>query len=146
MDRKTFNIKPFLNITLIAFACVIAIILYGTFRCKVKTGSFTDPLTKSITPSPFDKYLDGWGISHFLFFALLGYLYPYPTTILYSWILGVLWELLEFYAKDHPFYISKCNYTITTDAGTGWWYGRWEDIMMNSLGLLIGFIVATLKR
>jgi len=130
--------KPYLQISLIYLICVFIIVAYGTFRCK--TTSFTDPLTFTIAPPPLDKYLDGWGISHLLFFALLGYLYP--QYIWFSFVLGVLWELLEYSFKSHPFYLSGCKYNMTTHKGEGWWYGRWQDIVMNSIGLLCGYAIA----
>lgn len=129
-----------LKITVIGLLCVFCIVAYGTYRCK--TTDFTDPLTFSLFPAPLDKYLDGWGISHYLFFTLLGYLFPEPKLIAYSFFCGVLWEIVEFSMKDKPFYISKCNYTMTTDKGEGWWYGRWQDLVMNSLGLWTGYYLS----
>lgn len=154
---KFYQIKPFKNkffyvlcymrnayveILAMGIVCVFVIVAYGTFRCKMATGSYKDPLTIVFAPPPFDKFLDGWGISHFLFFALLGYMYPTRNTLIFIFLLGVLWEIIESLAKDHPFYLSKCNYTITTDDGAGWWYGRWQDIVMNTCGMFLGYALA----
>lgn len=133
------KIKPYLLITFICFVCVLVIISYGVFRCKINNDNFVDPLTKSFAPPPFDQYLDGWGISHFSFFAILAYFFPKLEYLIFIWILGVLWEIVEYMFKDHPFYISKCSYKLTTDKGTGWWYGRWQDIVMNTLGIIVGY-------
>jgi hypothetical protein len=135
--------SKYLHILLIGLTCVLVIVLYGTYRCK-KT-DFQDPLTKSFVPPPFDKYLDGWGISHFMFFALLGFLYPQKALLAFSFTLGVIWELIEYSAKDHPFYISKCNYTNLSNDGGSWWYGRWQDIVMNTLGLIAGYSISKLR-
>lgn len=130
--------NDYVKITGIGLACVLVIILYGTFRCKYST--FVDPLTFSFAPPPLDKYLDGWGLSHLFFFMALGYLFP--KKLLFSFALGVLWELVEYSMKEHPFYLSKCNYNLKTHKGEGWWYGRWQDIVMNSVGLYIGSTLA----
>lgn len=132
--------QKYLHITIISLICVFIIIVYGTYRCK--NTNFVDPLTKSFFPSPLNKFLDGWGISHLVFFLILGYLYPQTQFLIYSFILGVIWELIEYSIKDHPFYLSKCKYNIGTDNTKHWWYGRWQDIIMNSIGLLIGSFMA----
>ena len=127
------------RISVICVICALVIALYGTFRCM--NTKFQDPLTFSIAPPPLDKYLDGWGISHFTFFAVLAYLYPSPTNLLFIWSLGFVWEVIEYSMKDRPFYLSKCNYKITSRDGSGWWYGRWQDIVMNTLGMATGVLI-----
>jgi hypothetical protein len=131
---------PIVQITGWCALCVFVIVAYGTFRCK--TTSFQDPLTFTLAGPPFDKYLDGWGIAHYLFFLVLAYAYPayWP----FIWVMGVLWEIIEYSVKDRPFYLSRCTYNIDTDQG-GWWYGRWQDIVMNSLGILTGLGLARLR-
>lgn len=133
----------FVYITVYGLVCVLIIVSYGTYRCQQAT-EFVDPLTKSAFSKShaLSSYLDGWGISHFAFFFLLGYLYPGVNYVLYSFCLGVLWEIFEYTIKDKPFYLSRCNYK--TGDGRTWWYGRWQDIVMNSLGLLAGAGVANL--
>ena len=124
-----------LQILLICILTIFTIAAYGTYRCKAT--KFVDPLTKSFFGHPWNKFLDGWGILHFLFFMMLAYLYP--THLLLIFILGVIWEVVESIFHDHPFYISKCNYVLDTDHVAGWWYGRWQDIVMNSLGMILGY-------
>lgn len=125
----------------VALACVVlSIVLYGTFRCK--TSSFRDPLTTTFAPPPLDKYLDGWGLLHFAMFAGFGYVYPQARYIAFLWCMGVAWEIVESVFRDHPFYLSSCKYHIDTDGGAGWWYGRWQDIVMNTLGLALGAVLA----
>jgi hypothetical protein len=127
--------NKYLAILLIGCLCILIIVLYGTYRCM--NTSFVDPLTFSFAPPPFDKYLDGWGLSHLGFFMLLGYLFP--SMLFFSFLLGVAWELIEYSMKDHPFYLSSCKYDMTTHKGEGWWYGRWQDIVMNATGLGMGY-------
>ncbi len=67
-------------------------------------------------------------------------MYPKKYCLLFIWVGGIIWEIVESIFKDHPFYISKCNYTFDTDKGS-WWYGRWQDIVMNSAGMLCGYYI-----
>lgn len=131
-----------LLILFVCFLTVLAIVIYGTIRCK---GKFVDPLTKSFVGKPWDSFLDGWGISHFLFYMALGYYFPHR--LLFLTTLGVLWELIESLFKEHPFYLSKCHYKGTDrEGGAHWWYGRWQDVIMNTLGLLVGALIASHSR
>ena len=123
-----------LLILAMGIACALFIIAYGTFRCKAT--SFKDPFTKSMFGSPWNLFLDGWGILHFLFYMLLAYIWPSEWAFIF--LMGAMWELVEFIFKDHPFYLSKCKYYIETDNGAGWWYGRWQDLVMNGLGIATG--------
>jgi hypothetical protein len=100
-----------------------------------------DPLTFAFAPPPLDKYLDGWGISHLLFFALLGYLFP--KQLLFSFFLGVIWELVEYSVGNRPIHFIKCQHILKTHKGEDWGYGRWQDIVMNATGLWIGFVLRT---
>ena len=130
--------KEIFGIAILSLIMILIIILYGTYRCK--NSSFKDPFTKTIFPKPLKNYLDGWGLFHFLFYALLTSLYP--NYWIHIFIIGILWEIIETSVKNKPFYIGKCNVNISTDELNGWWYGRYEDIIMNSFGQLFGYWIA----
>lgn len=132
--------SPYATITVVCLIVVLVIVLYGTLRCKIT--SFQDPLTFSLFPPPLNNYLDGWGLTHLFFFMSLAYSFPSLEYIAYCWVLGVIWELIEYSMKDHPFYMSRCNYKVTAENGKGWWYGRWQDIVTNTVGLIIGYTLA----
>lgn len=93
----------------------------------------------SFAPPPWNSFVDGWGITHFAFYMALAFFYPQHLITIF--LLGVLWELLESFFKEHPFYISKCEYKLNTDREDNgrFWYGRWQDIVMNSLGMAAGY-------
>jgi hypothetical protein len=132
--------SPYLQILLICLTIVFVIVLYGTFRCKITT--YKDPLTFTlIKDGPFGESIDGWSITHFCLFAILAYMYPSWKYLLFIVVLGISWEIVESVFKDHPFYLSKCKYNITNDNGVGWWYGKYSDILVNSLGMACGLVI-----
>lgn len=128
----------YLRITIIFVVVVMCIVGYGTFRCS--RADFVDPITKSLLEPPFDAYTDGWAFLHFACYGIITYFFP--DKYLYIAFMGVLWEVIEIAFKDHPFYFSDCKYQLTTDKATGWWYGRYEDIIMNTLGMAVGYYFA----
>lgn len=132
-----------LKIVLINFVVSFMIAVYGTYRCK--TTSYQDPYTFCLVgKGPLCNFLDGWGVMHFIYFMLLGYSFPHNLPTVF-WM-GVLWEAIESYSRDHPFYLSECKYSIGTDKQSGWWYGRWEDVVMNTLGMLCGYFLYTQRQ
>jgi hypothetical protein len=128
---------PRLQIVIICITCVLVIVSYGTFRCHHK--EFRDPLTNSIfSPNSKSSFFDGWGLLHFAFFFGLAYAFPRHTVFIF--MMGVLWELVESIMKDHPFYLSKCD-ALNTDGSSAWWYGRWQDIVMNGAGITLALVL-----
>lgn len=120
--------------------CALLIIVYSNYRCKHP--DFQDPIQKH----PFGKMngiigemSDGWSISHFLFFALLGY--KYPSQFRVATLMGLLWEGFEWCTSNTQIKIlskmrglSLCH----SDSGEHWWYSKYTDIIMNISGFLIG--------
>lgn len=107
--------------------------------------NYIDPVTKSLLPPPFETYTDGWAFLHFACYGILAYMYPGKYQLLFIALAGVTWEIIEIVFKDHPFYFRECKYKLTTDKQTGWWYGRYEDIIMNTLGMAVGYYFAVRK-
>ena len=106
---------------------------YGKFRCNNK--NFKDPLENKIL---FE--LDGWSMTHYLFFMLVGFIYPQKFII--TMIIGIIWELFEhFYGKNRPGWLGgygDCNNLATDKISGNWWYGKWSDILCNSAGFITG--------
>jgi len=138
-DRdKTVPKNPYIIIGSLCIIAVAFIIIYGIWRCKNE--KFVDPLTFTLIGGPEMKdFTDGWGLIHFTFYALLTYFFP--QYYLQIFFVGVGWEVIESMSKGKPFYVSSCNVTINTDHSdfTEWWSGRWQDIVMNTLGQLFGY-------
>lgn len=121
------------------FICVLVIVLYGLFRCYKP--DFSDPLAKSFSnDDTLKEYLDGWAFLHLFFYLIITYLYPEKWAI--TFIMGVIWELVELSSKDKPFYIPSCFYMSKDDSKGPWWYGRYQDIIMNTIGQIIGYSLA----
>jgi hypothetical protein len=110
--------------------CIIIIFIYGKLRCKYQ---FKDPLQYKI---PIWD-LDGWSVSHLIFYGFIGYLYPdYLITVM---ICGILWEIFEFcYGYYKPNYLKIFDNCITTDQKEKWWYGKFSDLIVNLLGFIVG--------
>tara|TARA_B100000579_G_scaffold429169_1_gene440492 strand:+ start:330 stop:758 length:429 start_codon:yes stop_codon:yes gene_type:complete len=120
---------------LLFFICVFFIILYGRFRFIFKDENnkkdylFLDgePL---FTYGSFE--FDKWHITHIVFYALLGFLYP--KTFYFTMFLGIIWEIIEFYIG-----YSKPKWVFDYwKNSTEWWFGRNSDIVVNLIGFIIG--------
>lgn len=142
-----------MSIYCVIFLIVIgSIFLYGKLRCSY---NFND-----ILGFKFNKFIDGWVISHFLVFLLIGYLFP--ETFYLTMALGILWEVFEWWVgitkpaflKD----IGNCRHSITnsnerkslrskskTGKTTYWWYGQYEDIIADFLGFMVGKYICNTK-
>jgi hypothetical protein len=69
----------------------------------------------------------------------------YPSEFMFILILGIGWEIVESLFHDRPFYLKECHYTLSDKQKSGWWYGRWEDIVMNILGMITGYYLGMLR-
>jgi len=94
-----------------------------------------DPLIKFKSPI-FGNFFNGWTLTHFIFFYYLGYYYP-DCTVEAS-VLGLLWEIIEHVVGEYlPIINPKLAFSIDP-FWTSWYYGCWEDLVMNTLGFYIG--------
>ena len=131
--------RAYAEILAIALLAAVGIGVYGTILCR--TG-LEDPLMRPLAPPPLDQYLDGWGLLHFALYATLAFLYPELRLLAYIMVLGVLWEVVEFYLHHRPLYFTR---RCANGKGT-FWYSRWQDIIMNALGASAGFGLAWLIK
>lgn len=141
--RASSGLRPYAAILALCSIAVVAVVCYGTLRCS--SPKFWDPLTKALLPPPWDQFTDGWALTHFVLFAVIGYLFPRLQYLAFAWGLGVLWELVESSLRDRPFYLSKCHYKVDSKAKAGWWYGRWQDIVTNTAGLATGYFIGGIR-
>lgn len=69
---------------------------------------------------------DLWALTHFIMYAILGFLFP--DYIFLFFLVGVGYELFEQWAG-----------TAELDLGNrSWWYGRVSDVFFNWAGLVTG--------
>lgn len=119
------------------FICIYSIVMYGKYRCLDK--SFQDPFQKKLNLD-----LDGWSLLHFGFFMLVGYMFP--NKFYTAMISGILWELFEYwYGKNPPSFLKNIGHCAITDPDLDtdnnekiWWYGKTSDVIMNTLGFIVG--------
>lgn len=134
-------------------AVAVGIALYGVYRCR-QGDQFEDPLQKNLGPDALSNWTDGWSLSHFLFYMGLAYSFPQPRYLWFIFAVGCAWEVLEASVPEKPFYLDwfggcSAKDMIATDPKTGeakrWWYGKWEDVVVNSAGMFIGAWLAKKK-
>jgi len=126
--------KQALSLICYFVVCAVLIFMYGNYRCD--NPDFKDPLQTKL--GIWD--LDGWSLSHLLFYMFIGYHFK-GKYLIAAFLLGVLWELFEhYYGEERPGWLGgygDCD--MQTDRLDGsWWYGKWSDIVINLIGLVLG--------
>jgi len=117
---------------------VVVIFGYGHYRCK-HIKDHTDILEFQLFEHKSLKNFDGWCCTHFVLFFIMGYLFPHSIRL--SFLFSVIWELFEYYnGKYRPEVLKNIGSCESTNSNKNllWWYGKWEDILINSIGLFIG--------
>tara|TARA_B110000003_G_C16654392_1_gene535743 strand:- start:8345 stop:8761 length:417 start_codon:yes stop_codon:yes gene_type:complete len=131
MYEKVYILLLFINIA-------IFILLFSFVKCKKILDIKYDILTKSYNYTNYsflNEYLDGWGISHFILYAVMVYIFP--KNWLFILMIGIIWEFIEVLLSYYS--ILNCyllNYG--RNKYTKWWYGRYQDIIMNIFGIIFG--------
>lgn len=125
---------------------VILIILYGYFLRKTKT---RDILAKRIFHHPICQEIDGWSVTHLVFFGLLGLLYP--GHYLQFLAVGVAWEVIETGLGQNNIEVSGKRLQLigeqdeegnSTGKKDAYWYGKESDVIMDVLGYMLGSFLA----
>lgn len=121
---------------------IMLIVLYGAFLRATKTRDF---LGKTIYNHPIFQDIDGWSVTHFVFFGLLGILYPGQH--LQFFLVGFGWEVVETLLGQHKFGMTghrlqligeqdaDGNLTGNADA---YWYGKESDVVVDCFGYALG--------
>ena len=140
--------NEYLEIFLYMALASLIIIIYSWIRCKYTT--LSDPLSLhlfGLKNTAMSSVLDGWSISHFIFYFLFG-LY-YPTKINFIIGMGVLWELFEYLTSNSNIKIlsnirgiSRCNVGSDENVNGDWFYAKISDIFVNALGALLGYYLS----
>jgi hypothetical protein len=127
----------------VLIVCVVAIFAYGYV---IRTLGVPDVLAREFYHHPICQHLDGWSASHFLLFALLGYLCP--GQYLAAGAVGVGWEIFETALGQHELKVSGARVQLIGDTDSegrpvagdapGYWYGKESDILMDLAGYIVG--------
>ena len=121
---------------------IFAIIIYGYIIRKTNT---RDILEKKIYHHPICQDIDGWSITHLIFFGVLGMLYP--GNHLQFLVVGIGWEAIESFIGQNRIKISGKRLQLVGDQDcdgnmTGndnaYWYGKESDIVVDMVGYCIG--------
>ena len=125
---------------LLGFSCISGIFIYGYYRCRY-IKKHTDMLEFSLFKNSKKYGIDGWVLSHYLFNLLIGFLYPYALRL--TILLGSLWEVFEWYVGIYkPKILNGIGFCESPSGNKKnnkvWWYGKWQDIIANTLGFLTG--------
>ena len=141
---RKFKVSRWLMILIIAGITVGSIFLYGNYRCT--RSHIKDPLE-----IPFSRHVpwfDGWSYTHLLGAFLAGKLINSRKGVAFVFILMLLWEVFEFYlGKMKPKWMKNigggsCRIsTDKEDKDKVWWYGKYSDVLVNSVGLLLSQII-----
>lgn len=115
---------------------VVALIhIYFVLMYVFNLNKNDDPLMKIRSPI-LSNYLNGWCISHFIFFTFIGY--NYGGCLKEAMLGGVLWEVYEFaFGEIFPIVFPKIAKDVDPLWST-WYYGCYEDVVMNFLGFMFG--------
>jgi hypothetical protein len=90
--------------------------------------------------------VDWWSISHMALFALFGFIKPgYPLA---AFLVGAGFEVFEDYlSSDATTQIVDCSVThdeegvrkfFCSGINTDYWYAKWDDVLWNILGYIVG--------
>jgi hypothetical protein len=122
--------------------CIIMIVVYGIILRATKGRDF---LGKKLYEHPLVGEIDGWSITHFLFFGLLGILYPGQHLQFFA--IGFGWEVVETILGQYKFGMTGSrlqligeqdedgNLTGNEDA---YWYGRSSDVLVDVAAYCVG--------
>lgn len=93
--------------------------------------------------------IDAWSGTHFAFFAFMGY--HFPGHFWHFFAIGVVWEMFEdWLCADTGTQLADCTRKHShwwpslwcKGIQDGYWYARFSDPLLNSLGYLTGMYLA----
>jgi hypothetical protein len=136
--KKTIYIMIIISIII----GIYHIIIYNKYG---KSLIYYDKLNKRHKIPFINISISGWTISHLIFYLILGLIFPECIFIII--IIGVLWEFIE---NLLGYYNNNINlqHKITRKSNkiyyNNWWSGSFKDIIVNIMGVYIGFYISKL--
>jgi hypothetical protein len=149
VGRENFTGNIFEGVTIgyivLLFISPILVIFYGWYRCK-NIKDHKDILEFSLIGDSNKIGVDGWLLSHYIWFLVIGYIYPKMMRL--SLLLGVLWEVFEWYVGEYkPKFLLNLGFCSSPSGAKKrnnvWWYWKWQDLIVNPLGFISGKYLRT---
>jgi hypothetical protein len=143
LDAGVVKIGVFITIFALAFI-MIGHVYPGQIQAVLKKPLITVPAT----------VIDWWSITHFVFFGIMAYMMPDHLFELF--LVGILWEIVEDgLAPRHGKGLVSCNKKYENSwlntfkymwcdniaREVDYWYGKWDDVFSNTLGLIVGHFI-----
>lgn len=114
---------------------VILVGIYQLILIYLNIKKENDPLI-TMRSSYLGNYINGWALTHLIFNIYLGYYYP--DCFMESFILGIIWEMYEYlFGAGFPLLFPKMAREMNP-MWYSWYYGSYEDIVVNTVGFIIG--------
>lgn len=113
------------------------IILYNRYG---KYLIYHDISNKKIKIPLININISGWTISHFIFYFILWFIFPKCIYIII--IIGILWKFIENllgYYNNNIDLQHKITRKYNKIEYNNWWSGSFRDIIVNIIGVYIGF-------
>lgn len=124
------NVCGNLNVKYLFTLCFLVVLFINVFPfCVEKPHILHRPLVH-ICGHPFDC----WSLSHYLFYILLGFLFPHYWKLIL--IMGVVWEAFEYvgyHIEKHVLQKEKI-----------YWCAKFSDIIVNTFGFITGLLLRCL--
>lgn len=142
-SRKVYGVN--VSVVTLILICIFLICIYGVFLRRTKR---RDILANDFFSTSLIQNINGWSMTHFAFFFLLGVLYPgHHLAALNA---GIIWEFVEQGLGTNIIKINGKRIQLVGDAVDGvstgndeaYWYGKTSDIIINILGYCIGDYIA----
>ena len=124
---------------------IVSILLIVMYGCIIRRTKCRDILGKEYFNHPICQNIDGWSGTHFLFFGLLGVMYPGHH--LQFLMIGAGWEVIETVLGQNKIGTTgkrlqligeqdaDGNLTGNDDA---YWYGKESDIVVDIMAYCLG--------
>jgi len=95
--------------------------------------------------------IDWWSVTHIILYIYFGYFFP--NYFVEFFIIGVIWELFEsFFCQESVSKLLGCHKSehiwcrgLKKVNSCDYWYGKIDDLAMNSIGFIIGMQLARWK-
>lgn len=133
---------------ILGFILIFGIILYSVYlrsgKLNISTEEKIDIANKDILNNTWFKIgtypVNGWLMSHFIFYAIMGYLYPNYKCMIIMYGFGILWEICEWIfgvlLKERGIQKDNNDKVYVT-----YWVPNYMDLVANLLGLVFGYFI-----